>query len=148
MFHQSHYILFYTLSYEQCILLHMMSDKNNFIWKMTWWFCAVEVQDLNVGWSIVSAAITDVTGTQKTKIKEMYNTMGDLGTMRYFANSYAYLKRSSCIVMKWWHLACQVMLHRCVVRHNLYLLHHKLLPSNKFTQHSYRLGYCNYCWIF
>ena len=51
----------------------------------------MEVQDLNVGGSIVSAAITDVTGTQKTKIKEMYNMMGDLGTMKYFANSYVYL---------------------------------------------------------
>jgi DNA ligase-1 len=39
----------------------------------------VEVQDLNVGGSMVSAAITDVTGTQRTKIKEMYNAMGDLG---------------------------------------------------------------------
>ena len=58
------------------------------------------MQDLNVGGSVVSAAITDVTGTQKTKIKEMYNTMGDLGTKRYFANSYVYLKWSCSIVMK------------------------------------------------
>lgn len=38
-------------------------------------------QDLNIGGSTVSAAIVEATGTQKSKIKEMYNSMGDLGML-------------------------------------------------------------------
>ncbi|MCO5599554.1 hypothetical protein L7F22_053660 [Adiantum nelumboides] len=36
-------------------------------------------QDLNIGGSTVSAAIIEATGSQKSKIKKMYNSMGDLG---------------------------------------------------------------------
>ncbi|KAH7373787.1 hypothetical protein KP509_17G075000 [Ceratopteris richardii] len=35
--------------------------------------------DLNVGGSTVAAAISEATGTPKSKIKDMYNNMGDLG---------------------------------------------------------------------
>ncbi|KAI5056524.1 hypothetical protein GOP47_0028342 [Adiantum capillus-veneris] len=38
-----------------------------------------ENTDLNIGGSTVSAAIIEATGTQKSKIKEMYNATGDLG---------------------------------------------------------------------
>jgi len=37
------------------------------------------LQDLNIGGSIVAAAISEATGTPRAKLRDMYNTMGDLG---------------------------------------------------------------------
>jgi hypothetical protein len=46
------------------------------------------LKDLNIGGSTVAAAISDATGTQRAKLREMYNIMGDLGRLQiYFSSS-------------------------------------------------------------
>lgn len=37
------------------------------------------MKDLNIGGSTVAAAISEATGTPRAKLRDMYNTMGDLG---------------------------------------------------------------------
>lgn len=37
------------------------------------------MQELNIGGSLVTAALEDACGTSRSKIKEMYNELGDLG---------------------------------------------------------------------
>jgi len=39
------------------------------------------LQDLNIGGSIVAAAISEATGTPRAKLREMYNNMRDLGML-------------------------------------------------------------------
>lgn len=42
------------------------------------------LKDLNIGGSTVAAAISDATGTQRAKLREMYNIMGDLGRLQIY----------------------------------------------------------------
>ena len=39
------------------------------------------MQELNIGGSIVAAALEEACGTNRSKIREMYNKFGDLGWM-------------------------------------------------------------------
>lgn len=39
------------------------------------------MQELNIGGSLVSAALEEACGTNRAKIREMYNKFGDLGWM-------------------------------------------------------------------
>jgi hypothetical protein len=40
------------------------------------------LKDLNIGGNTIAAAISDTTGTQRAKLREMYNIMGDLGRLQ------------------------------------------------------------------
>ena len=42
------------------------------------------VQELNIGGSLVSSALEEACGTNRTKLKEMYNKIGDLGSDECF----------------------------------------------------------------
>lgn len=37
------------------------------------------IQELNIGGSLVTSALEDACGTSRSKIREMYNELGDLG---------------------------------------------------------------------
>lgn len=37
------------------------------------------MQELNIGGSLVTSAIEDACGTNRSKIRDMYNRLGDLG---------------------------------------------------------------------
>lgn len=37
------------------------------------------LQELNIGGSLVTAAIEDVCGVKRSKLRDMYNRLGDLG---------------------------------------------------------------------
>ena len=40
------------------------------------------VQELNIGGSIVTSAMEEACGTSRSKIRAMYNSLGDLGRKR------------------------------------------------------------------
>lgn len=42
------------------------------------------VQELNIGGSLVSSAIEEACGTNRSKLREMYNKFGDLGSVKCF----------------------------------------------------------------
>lgn len=48
------------------------------------WQLIVFNQELNIGGSIVVAALTEACDTNKSKVHELYNSRGDLGTKRPF----------------------------------------------------------------
>jgi hypothetical protein len=50
------------------------------------------LKDLNIGGSTVAAAISDATGTQRAKLREMYNIMGDLGRLQIY---FFFIKKTS-----------------------------------------------------
>lgn len=39
----------------------------------------MSTQELNIGGSIVVAALEDACGTNKSKVRDLYNSLGDLG---------------------------------------------------------------------
>ena len=41
------------------------------------------VQELNIGGSIVTSAMEEACGTSRSKIRAMYNSLGDLGRKRW-----------------------------------------------------------------
>lgn len=49
------------------------------------WQLIVVKQELNVGGSIVVAALTEACHTNKSKVRELYNSRGDLGTKKPFS---------------------------------------------------------------
>lgn len=42
------------------------------------------MQELNIGGSVVTAALEEACGVSRSKITEMYNELGDLGTYNLF----------------------------------------------------------------
>lgn len=40
------------------------------------------IQELNIGGSLVTSALEDACGTSRSKIRDMYNELGDLGRTR------------------------------------------------------------------
>lgn len=42
-------------------------------------FGALMMQELNIGGSIVVSALEEACGTNKSKIRDLYNSLGDLG---------------------------------------------------------------------
>jgi hypothetical protein len=42
------------------------------------------LKDLNIGGNTVVAAISDAIGTQRAKLREMYNIMGHLGRLQIY----------------------------------------------------------------
>lgn len=60
------------LANGQCRKKHKEINKNGFSSvRMT--------QELNIGGSLVTSALEDACGTSRSKIREMYNELGDLG---------------------------------------------------------------------
>ncbi len=57
------------------------------------------LKDLNIGGSTVAAAISDATGTQRAKLREMYNIMGDLGRLQIYFFSSSRRKQVQTIFM-------------------------------------------------
>ena len=50
------------------------------------WQLIVFKQELNIGSSIVVAALTEACGTNKSKVQELYKSRGDLGTKKPYAS--------------------------------------------------------------
>lgn len=44
--------------------------------------CSILMQELNIGGSIVTSALEEACGTSRSKIRNMYNSLGDLGRKR------------------------------------------------------------------
>lgn len=42
------------------------------------------LQELNIGGSLVTSALEEACGTNRSKIREMYNKLGDLGSNKCF----------------------------------------------------------------
>ena len=58
------------------------------------------LQDLNIGGSIVAAAISEATGTPRAKLRDMYNNMGDLGTLFSFPSVISRMVRGRFEILK------------------------------------------------
>ena len=65
------------------------------LFKVSGYFCFMLMKELNIGGSLVASALEESCGTNRSKIREMYNNLGDLGMC--------------------WSIICVIMIFQCIV---------------------------------